>query len=54
MKNPNQVIRNKFGNMISPMIKNDTEMKDVKNSSIYKELKKGDVLFITCFRHYLS
>lgn len=45
MKNLIQVIRNKFGNMISPMIKNDTEMKDMKSSSIYKELKKGDVLF---------
>jgi len=45
MKNLIQVIINKFGNMISPMIKNDTEMKDMKSSSIYKELKKGDVLF---------
>ncbi len=45
MKNLIQVIRNKFGNMISPMIKNDTEMKDMKSSSIYKELQKGDVLF---------
>jgi predicted nucleotidyltransferase len=45
MKNQIQVIRNKFGNTISPMIKNDTEMKDMKSSSIYKELKKGEVLF---------
>jgi predicted nucleotidyltransferase len=45
MKNQIQVIRNKFGNTISPMIKNDTEMKDMKSNSIYKELKKGDVLF---------
>jgi predicted nucleotidyltransferase len=45
MKNLIRVIINKFGNMISPMIKNDTEMKDMKSSSIYKELKKGDVLF---------
>jgi predicted nucleotidyltransferase len=45
MKNLIQVIRNKFGNMISPMIKNDTEMRDMKSGSIYKELKKGDVLF---------
>ena len=45
MKNLSQVIRNKFGNMISPMIKNDTEMKNMKSSSIYKELKKGEVLF---------
>jgi len=45
MKNLIQVIINKFGNTISPMIKNDTEMKDIKSSSIYKELKKGDVLF---------
>jgi predicted nucleotidyltransferase len=45
MKNLIRVIRNKFGNMISPMIKNDIEMKDMKSNSIYKELKKGEVLF---------
>jgi predicted nucleotidyltransferase len=45
MKNLIQDIINKFGNMISPMIKNDTEMKGMKKSSIYKELKKGEVLF---------
>lgn len=45
MKNLIQVIRNKFGNTISTLIKKDIEMKDMKSSSIYKELKKGDVLF---------
>ncbi len=45
MKNLIRVIINKFGNMVSPMIKNDTEMKDMKSSSIYKELKRGEVLF---------
>lgn len=45
MNNLIQVIRNKFGNMISPMIKNDIEMKYMKSNSIYKELKKGEVLF---------
>ncbi len=45
MKDPIRVIRNKFGNTISPMIKYDTEMKDMKSSSIYKELKKGELLF---------
>src|SRR3990170_6380919 len=41
MKDPIRVIRNKFGNMISPMIKNNTEMKGMKSRSIYKELRKG-------------
>jgi len=45
MKNLIRVIINKFGNMVSPMIKNYTEMKDMKSSSIYKELKRGEVLF---------
>jgi len=45
MKNLIQVIRNKFGNTISSMIKNDIEMKDMKSNSIYKELKKGEILF---------
>ena len=45
MKNLIQVIRNKFGNTISPMIKNDIEMKEMKSNSIYKELKKGEILF---------
>jgi len=45
MKNLIHVIGNKFGNPISPMIKNNTEIKDIKSSSIYKELKKGEVLF---------
>ena len=45
MKNLIRVIINKFGNMLSPMIKNDAEIKDIKSSSIYKELKKGEILF---------
>jgi hypothetical protein len=45
MKNLIQVIGNKFGNMVSPMIKNDIEIKNLKNSSIYKELKRGEVIF---------
>jgi predicted nucleotidyltransferase len=45
MKNVIRVIINKFGNMVSPIIKNDTEMKDMKSSSIFKELKRGEVLF---------
>lgn len=39
------VIGNKFGNPVSPMIKNDTEMTDMKSSSLYKELKRGEVIF---------
>ena len=45
MNNLIQVIRNKFGNTISPMIKNGLEMKYMKSNSIYKKLKKGEVLF---------
>lgn len=45
MKNLIHVIGNKFGNPVSPMIKNETEIRDLKSSSIYKELKRGEVLF---------
>ncbi len=45
MKNLIQNIGNKFGNPVSPMIKNDKELKEIKRSSIYKELKKGEVIF---------
>ncbi len=45
MKKLIHVIGNKFGNMVSPMIKSDTEIKDIKSSSIYKELIKGEILF---------
>ena len=39
------VIRNKFGNPFSLMIKRCEEIKDLKTRSIYKEIKSGEVIF---------
>lgn len=40
------VIRNKFGNPFSLMIKRCEELKDLKTRSIYKEIKSGEVIFM--------
>ena len=39
------VIRNKFGNPFSLMIKRCEELKELKTRSIYKEIKSGEVIF---------
>lgn len=39
------VIRNKFGNPFSLMIKRREELKELKTRSIYKEIKSGEVIF---------
>lgn len=39
------VIRNKFGNPFSLMIKRCEELKELKTRSIYKEIKGGEVIF---------
>jgi len=39
------VIRNKFGNPFSLMIKRREELKELKARSIYKEIKSGEVVF---------
>ncbi len=39
------VIRNKFGNPFSLMIKRREELKELKTRSIYKEIKSGEVVF---------
>ncbi len=39
------VIRNKFGNPFSLMIKRREELKELKTISIYKEIKSGEVVF---------
>jgi len=40
------VIRNKFGNPFSLMIKRCEELKELKTRSIYKEIKSGEVIFM--------
>ena len=39
------VIRNRFGNPFSLMIKRCEELKELKTRSIYKEIKSGEVIF---------
>ncbi len=44
LKDRLSVTQNKFGNPVSLIVKNYEELEDLRTRSIYKEIKKGDVI----------
>jgi predicted nucleotidyltransferase len=39
------ISQNKFGNPVSLIIKNEEELQDLKNRSIFSEIKNGEIIF---------